>query len=287
MENIFLIQVHKDTEQLRLLIKILSDVCDICIHVDKKHDCAFKSLSLFVNSCDFIHKVQFTDERVNVFWGHVSQVKATFSLLKSAKKMNSYNFYTLLSGECFPIKPLTDFLLFLSNSHGKNFIEAKKNICTSRVNNYHLFVDTSIYRSSPVFRFVIGSLGKSLSFIGVNSRFSSFVNIYKGSSWFTLNNNFVNLLISSESDLDKLKYSKCVDEIYFQSKLINSDLSGTWVNNNLRTINWVQGSNSPLFISDVDDLINTSDFFARKFDFRKNVSLRDELLKLIQENKAI
>lgn len=36
MSNVFLLQVHQDTDQLRTLISILSNDCDVFIHFDKK-----------------------------------------------------------------------------------------------------------------------------------------------------------------------------------------------------------------------------------------------------------
>lgn len=110
MSNVFLLQVHQDTDQLRTLISILSNDCDVFIHFDKKQ-CS-KTLSDWIDNNCFTYKVSLIKSRVKVYWAHESQIYATLNLIKEARSYSNYKFYTLLSGDCFPVKPVSEYINF-------------------------------------------------------------------------------------------------------------------------------------------------------------------------------
>lgn len=81
MRHAFLIMVHKDAKTLETLITLLdSPNNDIYMHVDGRvKDFDFDLIGTFARRS----KVIFTD-RLRVYWGDYSQVKAELMLLKNA-----------------------------------------------------------------------------------------------------------------------------------------------------------------------------------------------------------
>ncbi|RZK35249.1 MAG: hypothetical protein EOO90_29510 [Pedobacter sp.] len=88
------IQCHQLTNPLRFLLSALCNNPDsiVLIHVDQKVD-----LDPFVNEFSHYPQLYFIRDRINVLWGHFSQIEATLSLLKAAEAYN-YSYFTLLSG---------------------------------------------------------------------------------------------------------------------------------------------------------------------------------------------
>lgn len=96
MKIAFLVQAHSSVRQLSMLSKALTSTdSDVYIHFDKKSREDLGDL-----------KDAVTVARVPVYHGGFSQVKATLNLLGAAVKKN-YDYFFLLSGQCFPIKSLT------------------------------------------------------------------------------------------------------------------------------------------------------------------------------------
>ena len=78
------------------------------------------------------------------------------------------------------------------------------------------------------------------------------------------------------------KYSYCVDEVFFQTILLNSgnrSLRDSIVNDDLTYINWKESSRSPeiLTTSDFSSLERSDHLFARKFDYRIDSQILDRI----------
>lgn len=82
MKFAFLIVAHGNFDMLKLLIKTLDyKNNDLFIHIDKK--CGEVNYSCFESIAQY-SKVRCLRNRISVSWGGISQVKATFLLLKEA-----------------------------------------------------------------------------------------------------------------------------------------------------------------------------------------------------------
>jgi len=104
----FLILAHDDPVQLSRLCRALGHDDDIFVHLDGR--C---SLSFF-DSQRFDSNVRFLQRRVPVYWGDFSVVEATLMLLEEAMKSETeYLQLVLLSGSCYPIKPVEKLRQFL------------------------------------------------------------------------------------------------------------------------------------------------------------------------------
>ena len=82
----------------------------VLVHVDQKAD-----LEPFLNEFSHYPQLYFIKDRVNVLWGHFSQIEATLSLLKTAEAYQ-YSYFTLLSGDDIPLQDISLFHNYIENN---------------------------------------------------------------------------------------------------------------------------------------------------------------------------
>ncbi|OWJ84057.1 hypothetical protein CDV52_09195 [Haematobacter missouriensis] len=107
----FLILAHADPVHLSKLVAALSPH-DVYIHWDLKSGLP-----------PFIPEAVFVSYRKAVFWAGFSVVEATISLIKEALRREPSKL-VLLSGSCFPIRPMKDLEDLFAKDNGKNYINA-------------------------------------------------------------------------------------------------------------------------------------------------------------------
>lgn len=94
-KHAYLIMAHGNFELLEKLLRQIDDPRnDIYIHIDKK--VAHFDFYYFQRICVY-SQVIFTNKRINVKWGHSSQVKTEMSLYEMAAQ-RQYAYYHLISG---------------------------------------------------------------------------------------------------------------------------------------------------------------------------------------------
>lgn len=281
MQHAFLIQVHDHYDQIKNLIDdiCLVEQCSVYVHVDLKADVLYEQL--LVNYRDH-QKVTIISDRVKVYWSNFSQVRATLNLLNHAIKGN-YDYYSLISGQDYMIKPLDQFNSFLQKNKGLEFIEARVRNNTWRVKLTHQHTSKPKFRKYRYFRYY--ALLSSL----LKYRPKKYVNQYQfyfGSSWFTITQNAVNYILNFVSSnpgfIADFETSTCGDEHFFQMILMNSHFKNKIHNDNLRLIKYEFLANSPinLSIEDCQSIENSSKFLARKF----NQNYDQEVLEKLRAN---
>ena len=110
----YLILAHHQPKQLLRLVKaIYTPNTVIYIHLDLKRD-SKPFTTLFARH--HLTDVLFIKDRVNVYWGGFSMVKATLNLMQKASADYPYKYYHLLSGSDFPIKSNEYIARFFSKS---------------------------------------------------------------------------------------------------------------------------------------------------------------------------
>src|SRR5699024_113161 len=132
----YLILAHKDYEQVTLLIEQLIDEdTHVFVHVDKKNNKLYEELESGNKSKNNVHILS---DRVSVNWSGFSQVDATLKLLTSAMLSDfKFEYVSLLSGQCLPIKSNEYIKSFLSEYKGFEFLEYK-DITTNKKYSYRL-----------------------------------------------------------------------------------------------------------------------------------------------------
>lgn len=110
----FLVQAHMDPHQLARLIERLHPH-DVYVHLDKKT----------IRNKDW-HGINahFVEPRYPIYWAGFSQVEGTISTINAALESNKlYEKFVLLSGACYPIKPISELENLFSGDGSHNYIK--------------------------------------------------------------------------------------------------------------------------------------------------------------------
>jgi hypothetical protein len=97
----FLILAHRDAQQVERLCSSLAPH-PIFLHVD------LRSTSFPMEDIAALPGLTIVEPRTAVYWSDFSMVDATLTALKLARARGPFDRYVLLSGECYPVKPLED-----------------------------------------------------------------------------------------------------------------------------------------------------------------------------------
>ena len=288
-----LIMYHNDFYILeRLLKQIDNKNIDIYLHVDKKvADFDFTYTKNLVKKSNI-----YFVKRMNVKWSTFSQIKCELSLLKEATRKN-YSYYHLISGNDLLLKPSTELYNFFEKNNGKEFV-AYNNIgkCTSesileRIKYYHIF---NSYRrdNKTLIKKVLCKLYYHLLNIQKKLRINRLKNnkliIKKGANWFSITNELAKYVLTQEKEINRMYHcSNCADEIFLQTIVYNSKFkdkiyheSDDEHQNIKRHIDWNRGEPYVFTIDDYQELLNSPDFFARKFSSSKDRKIIDKIYQM-------
>lgn len=274
MRVAYLIQCHKCADQVNRLIERLSSVSDALVveffvHVDAKSDI---DKDIVRKDCVFV-----LQDRIEVKWGHISQVEATLKLLQATVGAEKhYDYLWLISGQDYPIVSNNEIASFLENNKGKNFIE----LLPVDGDDHRRYLKRNqtwypTWGASPIFimrvlrkiyNILTGgkyhSIVKRKNVLNVEWRF--------GSSWWTLSEDACRYILDASSDGRYISYFKnciCPDESYFQTILWNSPFRNTLMQCNLCYVDWSEHKKNPkvLTLADFEALKKSGKLIARKF----------------------
>ena len=272
MSPVFLLLVHADPPQAKRLLRHLAPVGRCFVHVDAKADMAAFEVA--------DPRVAFVSPRIDVRWGAISQVEATLQLMRTALAQcdpAQVSHFVLLSGSCYPLRPMDAFRAHLQAHAGTNFIKLMPLASTrklhERVRHFWFYEDLPVDgRKFTRVRLLRGLLQLAGKF-GRRS-FPLVPAWYFGSQWWALTPETAGYLAAHphEAALKRfLRYAKAPDEIYFHTLLANSPLqhtvepvtgSGVWDAANLHLIDpslsrWFQAA-------DYEEVVASGRWFVRK-----------------------
>lgn len=94
------------------------------------------------------------------------------------------------------------------------------------------------------------------------------VPVYYGSNWFSITHDCAKYVIEQEDCIEKLfgKHTRCADELFLQTVVMNSNLKSRVAGYNLRHIDFNRGRPYTWHEEDLSELLNSKDLFARKFN---------------------
>ena len=286
MKFAYLILAHHNFSQLQLLLDLLDDERnDIYVHIDKK----IKGTVVLNTIKSKLYRVE---DRVNVAWGDISQIKAEYKLFKMAFNNGPYDYYHLLSGDDLPIKSNDYIQSFFKQNSGKEFVGYGKDV-PERCTKFHLF--TKYYRHKN--RLIRGV------FHLVRNIFEPLVNMFpkkipdgikfkKGAQWISITHNCLTLILDKEKwVLSFFKKSYCCDEVFVQTIVWNSPFQECIYDKEdlfhgcMRLIDWNRGG--PYVwggeIVDYQIIMGADRLFARKFDITTHSQIVQRLCDFLHK----
>jgi len=285
MKLYFLVVCHKITPSLLYNLEKFSKFkkSKVLVHIDKKSN--FSKKNLFESD-----NISYMKDRLNIKWGNVSQIQLTYEMFKLIKN-EDFDYASLMSGEDLFIHSEIQFISFLKKHRTQEFLGVER--CDGKFYNpeerFIFNYPSSYFCSNPsIFNKVVVRIYNKLFKFGFlkNKKPFPYENFYKGSNWFTISKDMVNLFekkISDKKLLEFFKHSFCIDEVVLQTIVMNNNLKDKLylINDNvddnkmsLRYVNWKDGPEHPKVL-EKNDLIQIKDdiFFVRKIS--PKLSLED------------
>ena len=234
--------------------------------------------------------------------------------MEAAAKAQSKGFFILMSGQDYPIKPITELDAFLQKNSECDFmsflpLEAWGNWNSKMVKNklkhYQILHSERRGNSDCYPPFFHSSIGHKITVLWhllkrriskknfkiiyrAQERKAPFIQQYAGSQWWAFcEKTFYTLLAYIQENRqildDYFQYTSCPDEIYFQSVLVN--LQTTYkdikIKPSITYVNWErEGVELPVLFKedDFEELTSQKEkFFARKFDTKVDVEILNKL----------
>ena len=223
MKHAYLIMAHNQFLSLKELVSVLDDGRnDIFIHFDKK-------VMVLPDLQTRFSQLVILEDRVNVIWGDVSQIKAEYALYKAAFEPGKYAYYHLISGVHFPLKSNDDLRQWFDDQHGAcvlREVPLLEEEIQMRFGLYHFFLRHLVSRHRFVnklyhlgWRFVLWVQKR----LGIK-RDTSFIR-GKASQWCSLNEDAVRMLLANEKTaIKRFRRTFCCDEFFVRSVIENASI---------------------------------------------------------------
>lgn len=278
MKQAILLLLHKNFNQAQKLIRYFEGECDIIIHVDK-------SGSISNSEKEILRKmpgVLAVYSKYKVKWAGFSILQAEIFLLKQALKICNANYYHLLSGQDYPVRPLNNFLNFFSHTKVAGFVGCSvMNPIVGDSNNFsrlqYYALNDYINARTPDGKKKLWDFVDWQKRHGIKRHLPKHFDIlYCGSAWFSINRSLVEYLVdyteSNRSFYRRMRFTFAPEEVYISTVLLNSQWKDRVIgNNNCRFISWKHPGLdcSPTNMKEKDFyrlLLNKDIFFARKVD---------------------
>lgn len=299
MKHAFLIIAHNEPQVLELLLTLLDDPRnDVYLHIDLRAGELFERFASWqMNRAGFF----LLTDRMNVYWGHLSQVQLEYRLFETACAQGPYAYYHLLSGVDLPLCPQDDFHAFFDRYSGREFVgfwddAVHRRDLRRKVGRYYFFLPYYKEKGHPLH--APASLGRNVALAvqkAVRLRRPQTWDFRKGPNWVSITHAFCSYLLSRRAQvMRRFRYTLCPDEIFVQTLLWNSpfrknifDLSDC-NRGRARLIDWERGK--PYVWADADgpELLASGLPLARKFSARHPQVLRflrQALLPAAQEGE--
>ena len=273
MRHAYLIIANDKFDLLGQLLGMLDDPRnDIFLLIDKKsRSVPLSSLRKCVkNSKLYIHPAP-----IPIYWGDYSQIEAELLLMDYATGISTYAYYHLLSGKCVPIKSRDYIHSFFEKHRGTQFVSIDNidmNAIAFRYKYHFPILRRLKAPKSFVGRVCLGANIALQKLCGVNRVRNSDVMFKKGANWFSITHDAV-LYVLSQKDWIKKTFQNtyCCDEVFLQTLLYCSEFRdkiyyNPYGEHNMRYTDWERGNPYTFQLTDVEELKQSTQLFARKID---------------------
>jgi hypothetical protein len=283
----FLILAHRNPDQIeRLCLRLRPH--NVFVHVDAQ------AADLLTNQLAELPGVTVVSPRRAVHWGDFSMVEATLTLLSAARAVGSFDRYVLLSGECYPAKPIIALEEAFETNPQREWISL-----TPIAAGSHLATMTGRHwRMAPL----VGTRGldmklrsawnKASKLFGRDLRREIGTTPYFGSQWFALSARCVDMILKfgpAHPEFARAYRSVYApDEHFFQTIIGNSEFGACAIHvedrgiatNQSPPLHQIAPSEDRYFGNserDFDLVAGTGKFFLRKVSPQRSGPLLDRI----------
>lgn len=274
MKHAILIMAHKEFGHLYHLVEYFDKNCDVFIHIDVKSE--FTDTE--VEKLKALAQVKAVYRKFSVHWGGFSILRCEMFMLRDAMAQCDAEYFHLISGQDYPVRPLEHFFEFFEKNNGFNFIQYvhlphprwERNTFT-RFRYFYIYDWIKNGKKSYGLVKKLVDLQKRFS---IKRRIPDFFNhLYGNSQWFSINRNAVMGLIEYTDKhpalYRRMRMTFAPEESYVATVLVNLENGKNIIPNNYRFIRWkYENGSSPANLCDKHFhlLMEKPYLFARKFE---------------------
>ena len=266
-KHAYLIIAHTDFHQLLQLVKQLDDVRnDIYIHIDRK--ASFDGEEIQTSKAG----LYILPQRLDARWGDFSLVEVEYLLFEAAFSQDNYSYYHLLSGVDLAIRSQDDIHHYCEQHAGTEFIGFAQKVPSQELHwrSQHYFLFAKDFHSTSLWKRGLRAAFVYLQDL-VHYRRSKW-EVKKGAQWCSVTCDFVRYLLAHRVEIYKaFHHTYCPDELFIQTLCWNSPFKER-ININQdefegckRYIPWKDGHLLPITVDDVELMMQSDKWFARKF----------------------
>ena len=263
MRHAYLIMAHNEFVHLQQLIDALDDERnDIYVHIDSK----VKQLPKLYSKKASLYVLE---NRVDVRWGHVSQIKAEYTLLNAAYQNGKYDYYHIISGAHYPLVSLDEIDRYFSTTFPASVLmpmDVSEDEIKMRIGYRNFFMRNLVSHNKFIFKWhhILWRAAlypqKKLDI----SRDISFTD-GKASQWCSLTHNAVKAILDKEKVLTKrFKRTFCSDEFFIPAALKSTSLPIVYTDK-LTYLSFYYGNAAKLTEKDYETIKASRCLFGRKF----------------------
>jgi hypothetical protein len=284
MRHAYLIIAHNEFEVLKKLLHALDDPRnDVFIHFDKKVK-QIPALEMQYSGLFII------ENRIDVRWGHVSQIKAEYAILEAAYHVRNYAYYHIISGTHLPLQSQNRIHDFYEQLNGQQVLMpmfSNEYQMDMKMRRFNLFMKQ--YQHPNIFIRSCAQWGWKIAIKiqwifrirrNTNERFKNAAN------WLSLTESGVAHILSIKKKvLKKYRFSFCGDEWFVPSEIENmSPKLPLFHCDKLLKYSIERASAKTWHLADYEELINSGYLFARKFG-QEDMEVVDKVLNHIKSMK--
>ncbi len=270
MRIAYVILAHQLPEQLvRLVRRLNTPNALFLIHVNRRSDDAvYRAARAGLAELDSVVFLR----RHKLYWGGFGHVRATIEGLDELHRRSAqFDYVALLTGQDYPIKPVSVIERTLAESSGRSFMAYDRlpggwEDGMKRITDWHsrrIGVPRGWHLQLPIRR-----------------RFPLGLVPYGGSSYWWLSREAVDyvrrFVVEQPGFYRFFKHVDVPDEIFFHTVLMNSPLRDSVVNDELRHVDWTRDPLPAIFAAgDLETLRRSPKLLARKFDSTFDAEILD------------
>jgi hypothetical protein len=279
--QVFLIQAHKDIDQLNALVDHLRDD-DFTVYVNLDRKCDLDPARVHPAA----RQVQ---ERVDVHWGTFSQVQAVLNSLRQiVAEVPDFDKVLFLSAQDFPLLSNAALKAELAALSGRELLDTVAIGAApgqwAAGYRYRYFYPGRATRAG---RLACALANRAMRAVGIARNMPGGMQPWGGSSWWALSRDCVRMLLDRvDGDPRLVRFFRrvaCPDEMFFQTLVMNSPFRDRVLGSNFRYVQWPEnGARNPKVLDegDFDRIAASRAHFCRKLDSRASAGLMPRLLAL-------